>query len=295
MQRLKVPAARRRAPASARVRARARAPARRGACAADSERPGADADAPGSEPEPESSEKPPPKKRGRQAIDHAPRWGSVHDDEAKAKAFAAAFEKANAANEKAIGAAEEEAIAAVATAATDAAFAAAPMSDALVADARNRQPDAKTYRNAALKDIAFRVVDAHMAARQALGVRKVYPKGKHMERDGKDNKFFLAVVERAAAKHVAGLFDQSELQKQARMHVGERLRAAPASDPAEAETEAPCRLAARVEAVRAATFGDGGIDSEEIPGMREFQLAHLQSYKIADTIYLQALCYMACC
>ena len=89
-----------------------------------------------------------PPKRGRQAIDHAPALGSVHDDEAKAKAFAAAFEKANAANAKAIGAAEEEAIAAVATASTDAAFAAAPMSDALAdrgsADPRRGSADPRS-------------------------------------------------------------------------------------------------------------------------------------------------------
>ena len=63
-----------------------------------------------------------------------------------------------------------------------------------VFDAANdasKEKEAKSRRNAALKDIALRIADAFIAARTGAGCDKTYPQGKHM--DGTDKKCFEEV------------------------------------------------------------------------------------------------------
>ena len=85
-----------------------------------------------------------------------------------------------------------------------------------VFDAANdasKEKEAKSRRNAALKDIALRIADAFIAARTGAGCDKTYPQGKHM--DGTDKKCFEEVKKLAWKDYVGqGLKGNKNLEKE---------------------------------------------------------------------------------
>ena len=97
--------------------------------------------------------------------------------------------------------------------AVEAVFKTAKIGDDVFDAANDASKEAKSRRNAALKDIALRIADAFIAARIGAGCAKTYPQSKHM--DGTDKKCFEEVKKLAWKDYVAkGLKNNKKLEKE---------------------------------------------------------------------------------
>jgi hypothetical protein len=97
--------------------------------------------------------------------------------------------------------------------AVEAVFKTAKIGDDVFDAANDASKEAKSRRNAALKDIALRIADAFIAARIGAGCDKTYPQGKHM--DGTDKKCFEEVKKLVWKDYVGqGLKNNKNLEKE---------------------------------------------------------------------------------
>ena len=129
------------------------------------------------------------KTRGRKPTEH---FTAAYANELRASAKAAAAKAAAGCGAKMMDAPGK---------AVEAVFTAAKVGDDVFAAVNDVSKANKSRRNAGLKDIALRVCDAFLAARAGAGITRLYPQGKHLDKN--DDRPLLEKVEKLVWEKVA--------------------------------------------------------------------------------------------
>ena len=129
------------------------------------------------------------KTRGRKPGEH---FAAAYANDFRASAKAAAAKAAAGCGAKMMDAPAK---------AVEAVFTAAKVGDDVFAAVNDVSKANKSRRNAGLKDIALRVCDAFLAARAGAGITRLYPQGKHLDKN--DDRPLLEKVEGLVWEKVA--------------------------------------------------------------------------------------------